>query len=579
MCKCELCDFVKNNYGKIISALYIMIACLVIFLWGDRIYLPINDNLDSNVSLAKMYKDNNMWVDRTIDVPFLGGVSRDILTNGYSMTSLMDWALPIPVSYAAQYILHIVLSVLGFWFIAKVINKYSETKINPEIFIVFGLFYSMVGVWSPAWIGFSLIPWWFVGVYSLYASQNPKWIIFLCFLAYNTSLPLFGVFICFYMLLGLVALCIHKKKLEIKLILCLGLFFIIYACIAGHIISVGFDNNIITIRSLYKVSYTDHLREVVKKFLDLITMHSNIHYHSGFWTVGVWFWPVVLLGGVAFYENKDFRELGRIFVVSTGCLFFHFVVVATDNFYLRSSVIPFLNGFQFARFIWLSPFFLLLAMATLCNFYGQRKRIAMCTMVLCMLPMSILFAKYPYSNYDIIPVNFRSMFRKEVNPLDFGYSSWKEFYATNLFKKIKQDINYDKEWSVAFFLDPSVLQYNGIFTLDGYYSNYSLEYYKKWDRLIKPALEKAAHHKSYWERSHGIRAYIYSRGYRSVYKYNVDAYPLEIDMNVLKELNARYIFSGVSISNYLECGLEEIGKWHFDEYKYTIYVYKVGYTE
>lgn len=130
---------------------------------------------------------------------------------------------------------------------------------------------------------------------------------------------------------------------------------------------------------------------------------------------------------------------------------------------------------------------------------------------------------------------------------------------------------------MGFFLDPSVLQYNGIHTLDGYYSNYSLDYYKKWDKLIAPALEKSEYHSKYWKQSNGIRAYMYSGGYKKIYDIGeIDEYHLEVNMDILRELGAKYIFSRVKITNASECGLEKMGKWHMDEYKYTIYVYLVA---
>lgn len=49
--------------------------CFIIFLiiFGDKICLQWNDNLDSNMVLNKMFRDNKFWRDRQTPVPMLGG--------------------------------------------------------------------------------------------------------------------------------------------------------------------------------------------------------------------------------------------------------------------------------------------------------------------------------------------------------------------------------------------------------------------------------------------------------------------------------------------------------------------------
>lgn len=54
--------------------------------------------------------------------------------------------------------------------------------------------------------------------------------------------------------------------------------------------------------------------------------------------------------------------------------------------------------------------------------------------------------------------------------------SYREYFSTELFDKIKEEIGYEGEKAVAYGLDPGVLAYNGISTLDGVLSYYPLSY-------------------------------------------------------------------------------------------------------
>jgi len=81
-------NVLKKHYG-IFFLICVEFAFIFIFaLFGDKLYVAINDNLDSNIALYKMFRDNNCWIDRTTPLPFLGGISRDLLTCGYSLPEL-----------------------------------------------------------------------------------------------------------------------------------------------------------------------------------------------------------------------------------------------------------------------------------------------------------------------------------------------------------------------------------------------------------------------------------------------------------------------------------------------------------
>lgn len=203
-------------------------------------------------------------------------------------------------------------------------------------------------------------------------------------------------------------------------------------------------------------------------------------------------------------------------------------------------------------------------------------------MLLCVIAIALSIIWDPEydtisSMYNILHVNYSIACNKEEVPNQ--YWRWHDFYAEDLFEEIKKDISYEGEWSVAYGLDPAVLQYNGIRTLDGYYNNYSSEYKQKWEQLIAPILETSDSVAAYWHESNGIRAYLYSTEWDFPGKHSINEIEeaeLLIEPDVLRELKGKYVFSLVEISNEEELGLQYIGEWRDKRGIYNVRVYEVG---
>lgn len=573
-------EYIKANYGIIFSGIYVIFLTIMAIFFSDKIYVPIHDNLDSNVVWEKMFYDNNMWIDRDSPIPFLGGVSRDILTNGYSIYSLLDWFLSIPVAYAVKYILHVILSVIGFYLIAKILNKYTSFYADVNIFTLCGCIYSMVGVWPPAYIGFSLLPLWVYTFGKIYFSGSYKYFLLIPILAYNTSFPLLGIFILFYMILVGVLLIFKDKKMNIPFMLAILLSILVfsYADIAHIVKGVnGFENTIKTL--VAEADYDQGVMYCFVKFIKVVLGKDiDLAYHAGFFSFRYFILPVVYVAFILRVLSSKYRNRLDIFLVLFSMLIVNDFAFAFDDCYLRN-IIGGLSGFSFSRFMWLSPFLAICCLSCICSYLCHIEKRKISIVIISLSMISIItsgFFRYDrgIEHYNILNINYVKYICKN----EIGYSNhriWNEFYQEELFNKIKKEIGYSGEWSVGFFLDPAVLQYNSIRTLDGYYSNYSLEYHDKWEKLIKPSWEIDEIHKEYWHKSAGIRAYVYSPGWTKVNdKIIYDEYPMYIDQNVFCELQGKYIFSRVKISNAHDLGLDIIGKWSKDDYNIYVYINK-----
>jgi len=138
-----------------------------------------------------------------------------------------------------------------------------------------------------------------------------------------------------------------------------------------------------------------------------------------------------------------------------------------------------------------------------------------------------------------------------------------QFFAEKQFREIGEFIGKDKsEYRVASLgIHPSVAQFNGFYTLDGYLANYPLEYKHAFRKIIAGELERDAGLKKGFD-GWGSRFYLFSSelkrhgGYlvnRSGNRFVVEK--LSIDQEAFRKMGGRYIFSGVRINESANPGI------------------------
>ena len=109
-----------------------------------------------------------------------------------------------------------------------------------------------------------------------------------------------------------------------------------------------------------------------------------------------------------------------------------------------------------------------------------------------------------------------------------------------------------------------------------YLGMYSQEYKEKWEKIIAPALEGSPSLKSYFE-GFGARVCLYSGSDENTYAplrvMELNDNRLMVDLDELKSLDCKYIFSRIEFSNADEIGIALIGAYEDESSPYTIYVY------
>lgn len=165
---------------------------------------------------------------------------------------------------------------------------------------------------------------------------------------------------------------------------------------------------------------------------------------------------------------------------------------------------------------------------------------------------------------------------------DYYALDWDRFFAEDIFSQIDSAIGKPKDsyHVISVGIYPAAAAYNGFYCLDGYSNNYPLEYKHTFRRIMEGELEKSDYIRDFFD-NWGNRCYITTAEQANYYtfekKWNSVIYDLDLNTDVLKGLDCRYVFSAAYLMNAEEKGLtllreapfETEGSW------YHIYVYAV----
>ena len=571
-------NVLKKHYG-IFFLICVEFAFIFIFaLFGDKLYVAINDNLDSNIALYKMFRDNNCWIDRTTPLPFLGGISRDLLTCGYSLPELNYWFFDTQYAYWINYIEAIAISAIGFYCIGISLRKITGKDISPNVFCVVGTIYALIGFWPHAIFAFALIPWWAFLLSELYRTR--RWLISLFFipLMYNISGPLIGVFLIFYTVMFYIGVTVKERKISKEMTISLALVLLCFVFFNYGVILQGLNGSKDTIKSFASNDgyvYSDSFSLCLSRLSSTLFLRPDVRtYHCGVSAFHYTANPVIFIFFILFNIDRKKMKVGRDFLILynlvVGTVILNALFVVFDKWTFFRKLIPFFSGFSFERMIWLSPFVIVMGFLMVL-YYLCRKGFKRSSFILVII-LLLGICKNNNMEFNIVYNVIHSNYCMNIRHMDIPwYERWDSFYSTDLFDEIKKDIGYNNEWVVSFSLEPSIPQYNGFRTLDGYYSNYPAEYKLKWEKLILPTLMEDENAMDYWRQSNGQRAYIYSLSDQNN-EHNSSNLML-INSAILRELGGKYVISATCISNADELGFKYIGTWKNS--KYTIIVYDV----
>ncbi len=158
-----------------------------------------------------------------------------------------------------------------------------------------------------------------------------------------------------------------------------------------------------------------------------------------------------------------------------------------------------------------------------------------------------------------------------------GDPSFRGFYAESLFDQVKEELGNPAGYRVlSVGMHPSIAQYNGFYTLDGYMVDYPLAYKHQFKKLIQGELDKAPaldHYYTRWgSRAYGFsaalgREYVFPKGNKIVLQ------NLDYNWDQFRAMGGRYIFAPFPIEDE---ALHLKGVFKDSDAAWDLYVYTVA---
>lgn len=529
---------------------FFLFAGLVFILSGESSIIAVHDNLDLFIPQFQMMKNTGTFFSHGADVPFLGGISRDVLPAEFSLYTFFYMILPAYPAYIAGYLCKAGIALFSCILLAKDLYGKDYEKYRPLVWIL-GLAYGILNVFPAFGIPFASIPLVIFLVRRICTESKARWYVLLFFYPVLSYFSYFGLFILAYMALYFLWLLIRRKYLQDKRLpvrIFLAICVLSAGCIACEYRLFGqmLLSDEVTIRSTMEAgsfAVGEIFKTIGEVFVKGMFHAESVHTYLILPACAIYFFCLNFSYIKAKKAGEIFHDLYNLLML---VLVFNSVVYGIyywENFRrIVETLCPPLTGWQFNRtvffspFLWYAAFFLVLK-----RLYDCRSRwlkfLANLLALGAVLIIVLSDTRYNDLYHTCYAQAYRILKGAETDQLSFG-----EFYSKELFEEAKKDIDYDGEWSAAYGFYPATLEYNGIATLDGYLGFYSQEYKEAFRRIIAPALERVEASREYFD-TWGARAYLYSGTDISIVNasrtYGVTDQDIYIDTEAFRELGDR----------------------------------------
>lgn len=571
-----------DSWYVILIVLFLLSVAMVYVFFGESSYIAVHDNLDLFVAQFQMLKNTDSFFAHGVDVPFLGGVTRDNLPSELSLYTLLYFMFPSFAAYIIGYLLKVILAVFSVWLFVK--DWYgTEFENYKPLAAMFGLSYGVLNMFPAFGIPFASIPLALYLLRQIYRKPSAIWYLALFCYPFLSYFSYFGFFILAYLLAGIIWLGIRDKKVSVSLIgalLVLGMGYVFFEYRLFYVMLFG---GVETIRSsMVEADLT--AGEILFQSKD-VWMHGMFHAESVHDKLVLWICVIYFLYVNGKYiAKKNWKGIFHdVYNLVMFLLVFNSLVYGIYNWGafrgMIETILPPLKGFQFNRtvffspFLWYAAFFLILQRGYDLSYKGFRwgaNLLALAAFAIILLTPSRYNDLYHTCKNKALEI----LKGKEADEMNY-----EEFYSRELFERIKGEIGYEGEWSAAYGFHPAVLEYNGIATLDGYLGFYPQQYKEDFRKVIAPAIERVEPSRSYYD-DWGARAYLYSGTEASVVSHLKSFEPLDkdlyIDSKAFGEMGGKYIFSRFELGNEDEIEMELIGVYGTDRNPYAVYVYALG---
>lgn len=576
----------KDKWYICLTGALLALQAAVFLVFRGESYPQVHDNLDLFMAHYEMLKKWGLWFSHGVDAPILHGISRDLFGSEFNLYNLFYIILPGIWAYLAGYAAKIAVGIISFSLLAKDIYKEKAEKYKPIITVI-SVAYSLIPVFPTYGIAFTSVPLIVLFLRRLYFAKTLKEKIpyyigvflypLLSYFSYH------GFFILGYMVIAVIILWIKDKKFPRStfasvIILSLGYIVFEYRLFGAML----FNNDTVTIRTTMDHGSITFAQAIATAFAEFVNASFHSEDSHTYVILGVVLVAILIINASYIIKKESKKILSDPINLVMLWIIFNVLIFGLYQYepfrHLFETLIPPLTGFEFARTAYFNTFLWYAELLLVCvRMYDSRKTyLKPCANIIVTLAiLAVMFVPQVYNDFYYTCYNqaYKIIKNKETSTVNYN-----EFYSTALFEKIIDDIDYSGEWSAAYGLHPAVLNYNGIATVDGYLGMYSQEYKEKWTKVIEPALEGSPSLKSYFE-GWGARVSLYSGSDENTYAplrvMELEDNRLVVNIDELRSLDCKYIFSRILFTNSNELGLTLTGTYTDESSPYTIYVYSL----
>ncbi len=548
------------NKSFIISFLLLLIFFAFIAFLGEDASIRVHDNLEANIAWYKSLADQHLlFASSYTPNETVMRAPRIAFGSEWSLIAwLFVWFKPI-VAYNLNVILMSLVAFVGTYLFTK-----NTLKLSPKIAPFVALGFALLPFWFSGGLssaGQPLLFWSFDRILKKHNSAI-DWIIFLLFPFYS-SLILSGLFM-MVLMVGYLGLNFLKKERKVAygagilslFILTVGYTLVDYRLFLD-ILKIGTPAGFIPHRVEFMQgnTFAECLIAAKNSFLG-----GQNHFPS--------FHTYLILPLVFSYLIYGFLKQKKLFTVVL-CLIILGIIAVIDGFWnfagfetLKDNL-PILKAIQLDRFYSLYPILWFGVFMLIIRELSIKIAIALATIQV----VIVLFSNQLVEDY----------IKKTIHGRE--YVSYREFYAEDLFSKVKtvlkQDKNPNKRVGMV-GLHPAIAQYNEIPTIDGYAVLYSLAYKHQIQAIIQPELNQNKFIKNYFEHW-GSRCYLFDNeavisGDGILKKQKCCTEKLDYNFDKLKLLKCGYILSAIEVKHPSE-HLKLLSK--VEDTNWRVWIYKI----
>lgn len=616
-------------YFPIIGFLLLMAA--VFFGYGEHSYIGVHDNMDLFLAQFQMLKNTDSFWKHGVDVPFLGGVSRDNLPSALSLYSLLFMLFPTYTAYVLGLLGKMLIGMGSFRLLAGEMLGEGYEKYRPVVYMT-GFAYGICWFFPAfgfAFASISLCVWLLL---KIYRGQGKRWYGWYAALFAYPLVSYFsyhGIFILGYLVLVILWLACRAAYADAKrrrertvpsgdgavgplprqkemcretndwtgdgtgsgvearrerrgvwrLVAALFVLAAGFVVCEYRLFGQMLFSDEVTIRSSIvnaSLSLPEILAEIGQVFREGIFHADGVHGKVVLPACAIYF----VVNNVLYLRRREGKAILRDpFNLLMVFILFNCVVYGLYDFEplrtLVETLVPPLEGWQFNRTIFFNPFLWYAALFLILRrlYDAGVWQMWLANGIVCIAVLAVILTPTRYNDLYNTCYNraYEHFHGREVDELSYG-----QFYAVDLFEEIKADIGYQGEWAAAYGFHPAVLEYNGIATLDGYLGFYSQQYKEDFRKIIAPALERVEATRIYYD-DWGARAYLYSGTDLSIVSATKTVYATDdhiyMDGEAFRALGGTYLFSRIKLSNAQEVGLSLLGEYTAKDGSMTVYTY------